>query len=143
MKGRRNENDPSPQDWMSTLATAVNAKVLSAIENMSAHSDNVELLRNAVRPLGDVQLFCPDWHQHRWVVAATQGVIFGLAVGMNTVAFRFDSKMRGRALQTGGVACPEYGPEWVAVVHALPDSDWPSVDVPFWARKSYAGIRER
>lgn len=126
----------------SALATAVNRAVLAQVEKMSAHSDMAEVLRSAVQPLGDVQLFCPDWNAYRAVVASTKGIIFGLAAGMDTVAFRLDARMKERALRTGAIEYPECGDEWVAVVHALPDSDWPAVDVRFWARKAYVHARE-
>jgi len=123
------------------LATDVNAEVLRHGEGLPAHSDAVEVLKGAVQPLGDVQMFCPDWQRYRYVVASTNGVIFRLAVGMSTVAFRLDPRMKGRALQTGGEPYPDCGAEWVAVIHSLPDSDWPAVDVQFWARKAYVYAR--
>jgi hypothetical protein len=60
---------------------------------------------------------------------------------MSTVAFRLDERMKRRALMTGAIACPECGDEWAAVVHDLPDADWPSVDVRFWARQAYVHAR--
>jgi hypothetical protein len=124
------------------LETPVNAAVLTHVRNLSAHPDIVGVLRRAVAPLGDVQLFCPDWGRYRYVVASTNGVIFALAVGMDTVAFRLDARMKSRALQTGGMAYPECGGSWVAVVHRRPDDDWPAVDVEFWARKAYVHAPE-
>lgn len=120
-----------------------NAKVLPYLADKSAHSDIAEILRKAVKVLGDVQLSCPDWQSYRYVAASTGGVIFGIAVGMHTVAFRLDDRMRERAIATGGAALPECGSEWVSVVRRLPDSDWPAVDVAFWARKAYVYAREQ
>lgn len=111
------------------------------MEHLSAHSDVAGVLGNAVKGLGDARVFCPDWQAYRYVVASTKGVIFGLAVGMDTIAFRLDPRMRQRALLTGGVPYPECGEEWVAVVHHQPDADWPAVDVRFWAQKSYVHAR--
>jgi hypothetical protein len=126
----------------SSLFNNANRKVLAYLADKSAHSDIADVLRAAVKPLGDVQLFCPDWQAYRYVVASTEGTIFGVALGMDTVAFRLDPRMRSRALATGGEALTECGDEWVAVVHRLPDSDWPAVDVAFWARKAYVHARE-
>lgn len=123
------------------LDIPVNRKVLGYLADKSAHSDIADVLRTAAEPLGDVQLFCPDWQAYRYVVASTGGIVFGVALGMDTVAFRLDPRMRARALATGGDALLECGPEWVAVVHRLPDSDWPAVDVAFWARKAYVHAR--
>jgi hypothetical protein len=131
-----------PESIPASLATAVNRAVLAHVESQSAHSDIADVLRRAVEPLGDVQLFCPDWKSYRYVVASTKGVIFGVALGMHTVAFRLGPRMRGRAINTGGVPHPECGDEWVAVVHHQPDSDRPAVDVKFWALKAYVFARE-
>jgi hypothetical protein len=125
------------------LATAVNARVLAHVEHLSAHSDIADVLRSAVQPLGDAQLFCPDWNGYRYVVVSTKGVVFGLAVGTDTIAFRLDPRMKSRALITGGIPYPECGDEWVAVVHPQPDGDWPAVDVRFWALKAYVHAREK
>jgi hypothetical protein len=123
------------------LVNRVNAPVLAYLRDLSAHSDIADALLEAVRPLGDVQVFCPDASSYRYVLASTNDVVFGFAVGVSTVAFRLDERMKGRALTTGAVACPACGDEWAAVVHDLPDSDWPSVDVRFWARKAYVHAR--
>ena len=123
------------------LATSINARVLAHVRDLSAHSDIVDVLLEAVRPLGDVQVFCPDHASYRYVLASTKGIVFGLAVGMHTIAFRLDERMRSRALATGGLAYPECGEEWVAVVRERPDGDWPSVDVRFWARQAYRHAR--
>ena len=125
------------------LVTPHNARVLEYLEDLSAHSDIVDVLLDAVEPLGDVQLFCPDPAAYRYVLASTNAVVFGFAVGMSTVAFRLDERMQGRAVRTGGESCPECGDEWVAVVHHLPDADWPAVDVRFWARHAYLYARTR
>lgn len=116
--------------------------MLAHLADKSAHSDIAEVLTQAVEPLGDVQIFCPDRHGYRYVVASTKGVIFGFAIGMDTIALRLDERMRQRALQTGGVAYPECGDEWVAVCHHRQDADWPAVDVRFWARQAYIRARQ-
>lgn len=130
-----------PQPLPKNLATPVNARVLAHVAPLSAHSDIAGVLGDAVKALGDAQVFCPDWQSYRYVVVSTRGVIFGLAVGMDTIAFRLDPRMRNRALLTGAMAYPDCGEEWVAVVHPQPDADWPVVDVRFWAQKSYVHAR--
>jgi hypothetical protein len=117
-----------------------NQVVLAHLHPLSAHSDVVEALMKAVEPLGDLQTFCPDPHQFRYVVVSTRTVVFGFAVGMNTVAFRLDERFKQRALSTGGVALPACGPEWVDFV--ILRNDWPKVDLEFWARKAYVFVRE-
>src|SRR5882672_4194428 len=128
------------QDIPRDLETLRNRPVLRHIEGLSAHSDVVEALATALKPLGDVQIFCPDWQQYRYVVASTKGIIIALAVGMNTTGFRLDERMKARALASGGVTFPECGPEWVSFT--LFRDDWPRIDLEFWARKAYVAARE-
>jgi hypothetical protein len=122
------------------LETLLNRRVLRHIQGLSAHSDIVEALGAALKSLGDVQCFCPDPAEYRYVVASTRGVIFAVALGMNTIGFRLDERMKSRALANGGVTFPEYGPEWVSFT--LFRSDWPRIDLEFWARKAYVAARE-
>ena len=122
------------------LETILNRRVLRHIEGLSAHSDVVEALATALKPLGDVQWFCPDPQAYRYVVASTGGIIFAVALGMNTIGFRLDERMRSRALASGGVTFPECGPEWVSFT--LFRDDWPRIDLEFWARKAYVAARE-
>lgn len=123
------------------LLIGVNERVLAFLKNLSAHDSVVDCLMEAVNPLGDVQMFCPDAAAYRYVLASTNNIVFGFAIGMGTVAFRLDERMKARALETGGIACFECGEEWVAIVHDRPDSDWPTVDTRFWARKAYVHAR--
>lgn len=123
------------------LRGPVNRRVLAYLEDLSAHGDLADVLRASVEPLGDVQTFCPDPSSYRYVLVSTRGIALGLAVGMHTIAFRLDARMRERAVATGGIAWPKCGEEWVAVVHQRQDDDWPSVDVTFWARKAYVYAR--
>jgi hypothetical protein len=122
------------------LQTSINRQVLNHVEGLSAHSDIVEALGAALEPLGDVQVFCPDSEEYRYVVASTKGIIIALAVGMNTIAFRLDEHMRARALASGGLPYAECGKEWVSFT--LFRCDWPKIDVEFWARKAYVAARE-
>ena len=127
-------------DIPSDLETFLNRPVLRHIEGLSAHSDVVEALGTALKPLGDVQCFCRDPAEYRYVVASTRGIIFAVALGMNTIGFRLDERMKSRALASGGVTFPECGPEWVSFT--LFRDDWPRIDLEFWARKAYVAARE-
>jgi hypothetical protein len=112
------------------LAIPVNERVLTYLKELSAHSDIADVLLDAIHPLGDVQMFCPDYDGYRYVLASTNNIVFGFA-----------GRMKGRAISAGGIPCPQCGDDWVAVVHDLPDSDWPAVDVRFWARHAYIYAR--
>jgi hypothetical protein len=129
------------QNVPAELQTSINRQVLDHLEGLSAHSDVADALIAALKPLGDVQIFCPDWQQYRYVVASTEGIIIALAVGMNTAGFRLDERMRARALASGGVSYAECGEQWVSFT--LFRDDWPKVDIEFWARKAYVAARER
>ena len=122
------------------LQTDINRQVLDYVKGLSAHSDIVEALGAALEPLGDVQTFCPDIREYRYVVSSTKGIIIAFAAGMDTIGFRLDERMKARALASGGVAYPQCGPQWVAFT--LFRSDWPKVDLEFWARKAYVAARE-
>ena len=122
------------------LDTSINRAVLRHLEGMSAHSDAAEALAAALKPLGDVQQFCPDPQAYRYLAASTRGVIFAVALGMNTIGFRLDERMKIRALASGGAPFPECGIEWVSFT--LFRDDWPKVDLEFWARKAYVTARE-
>jgi len=122
------------------LQTSINRQVLDHLGGSSAHSDVVEALGAALEPLGDVQIFCPDPQQYRYVIASTKGIIIALAIGMNTVGFRLDERMKARALSSGGLPYAECGSQWVSFT--LFKSDWPRVDIEFWARKAYVAARE-
>jgi hypothetical protein len=131
---------PMLQEIPKDLETLRNQTVLRHIEGLSAHSDVVEALGIALKPLGDVQCFCPDPAEYRYVVASTRGTIFALALGMNTIGFRLDARMKSRALASGGADFPECGPEWVSFTPFR--ADWPRIDLEFWALKAYVAARE-
>lgn len=128
------------QNVPAELQTSINQQVLDHLEDLSAHSDIAEALMGALEPLGDVQTFCPDCQQYRYVVAFTKGIVIALAVGMNTIGFRLDERMKARALASGGAPYAECGTQWVSFT--LFRSDWPKVDIEFWARKAYVAARE-
>jgi len=128
------------QNVPAELQTTINRQVLDYLGGRSAHSDVVEALGAALEPLGDVQVFCPDIQQYRYVVASTKGIIIALAVGMDTVGFRLDDRMKTRALASGGAPYSECGDQWVSFT--LFRSDWPKIDIEFWARKAYVAARE-
>jgi hypothetical protein len=128
------------QNAPAELQTSINRPVLAHLEGLSAHSDVVQALGAALEPLGDVQTFCPDIQQYRYVVASTRGIIMALAVGMNTIGFRLDERMKVRALASGGAPYPACGAQWVSFT--LFRDDWPRIDIEFWARKAYVAARE-
>jgi hypothetical protein len=122
------------------LQKQINEPVLGYLQDKSAHSDATDALRPALKPLGDVQVFCPDWQSYRYVVASTRGIIFAVALGMNVIGFRLDRRMKGRALVCGATPISACGDEWVSF--EIERDDWPRVDLEFWARKAYVAARE-
>jgi|SRR5450756_1356192 len=119
-------------------ANEMNRLVYDHFKNLHAHSDIVEPLTKAVKPLGDVQVFSPD--SYRYLTVSTQGIIFGFAAGMDTIAFRLNQRMKEIAIETGAEAYPECGADWVSFLPFR--SDWPKIDFEFWALKAYVNIRE-
>jgi hypothetical protein len=122
------------------LSNQANKRILDFIRNFSAHSDVTEALLRSVKPLGDVQWYCPDPSQYRYFLVSTRTIIFGFAMGMNIVAFRLNAPFNERAVGSGGRAIPELGKEWIGFT--LFRDDWPEVDLSFWARKAYVYARE-
>jgi hypothetical protein len=59
---------------------------------------------------------------------------------MNQVGFRLDPHLKARALETGATAWPECGEDWACFT--LFRDDWPTPDLPFWARKAYVFAQE-
>lgn len=116
----------------------LNHLVFNYIRNLHAHSDIVVPLIEALKPLGEVQIFSPE--SSRYLTVSTQGVIFGFAIGMDTIAFRLNERMQARAIETGEKPFPECGPDWVPFLPFR--SDWPKIDFDFWALKAYVNVRE-
>jgi len=60
------------QNVPTELQTGINRQVLDHLEGLSAHSDVADALSAALKLLGDVQIFCTDWQQYRYLVASTK-----------------------------------------------------------------------
>jgi hypothetical protein len=116
-----------------------NRLVFNYIKNLHAHDGVSETLIKSLKPCGDVQVFSPD--SYRYLTVSTQGIIFGFAVGMDTIAFRLNKRMKEVALKTGAKAIPQCGEDWVNLWPS--ECDWPRVDYEFWALKAYVNVRER
>jgi hypothetical protein len=112
-----------------------NRSVLEYISGLSAHSDVAEALQIAIAPLGAAHTYCPDPDSYRYLLAYADDTVFSYAVGMRMVAFRLAPDFKKKAIKSGGQAVESIGNGWVAF--DLFRSDWPEVDVRFWARKAY------
>jgi len=123
-----------------SLKNATNQRVLDYLADKSAHSDIGDALIKATKPLGDVQIYCPDPAQCKYLIVSTNGVVFGFAVGMNAIAFRLSATFKERALKTGADDRSELGSAWASF--DVFRNDWPRVDLEFWARKAYVFARE-
>ena len=123
-----------------TLANDLNRRVLARLAEKTVPADLSDLLQSAVKPLDEVQLYCPDLPKYHYVVASTRHVIFGFAIARNTLAFRLDPRCRTQAVANGGAAFPACGRDWVRFT-PLPD-DQPRIDFRFWALKAYGYARE-
>jgi hypothetical protein len=128
------------QNVPDNLLNSLNNSALAYLGDSSAHSDLTESLLRAIEPLGAVESYCPDASEYRYLVVSVGNVIFGLAAGMNTVAFRLSHNFCQRAIATGGITIPALGDAWVGFI--LFRNDWPAVDLRFWAQKAYVHARE-
>lgn len=122
------------------LQTSRNEDVLSFLAGTSAHDDVAGELFNATNSLGDVHRFCPDKSQYLYFVVYTDATIFGFATGMNMLGFRLNDEYRSRAIATGARKVPDLN-NWVSF--ELFRSDWPLVDLKFWATRAYVQAREQ
>jgi len=112
-----------------------NHDVLMFLQGKSTHSDVADVLVGAAAPLGDVQLYSSDLANYGYIVLTTQNVVFAAAYGMSQIGFRLDETFKGRALETGGMNPAEVGPDWITF--ELFRTNYPAVDLQFWARKAY------
>jgi hypothetical protein len=122
------------------LSLKANQVVYEYLKRYSAHPDLVEILFRALNVCGDVQVFSPDISKCCFVTLSTQRIIFGFAIGTNTIAFMLSEKMKAIALQTGAKPCPECGTDWVEL--PMFRGDWPRVDLEFWMLKACLNVRE-
>lgn len=112
-----------------------NRDILIFLQGKSAHSDVADVLIEASAPLGDVQLYSSEPANYGYIVLTTQVVVFAAAYGISQITFRLDETFKRRALKTGGFNATEIGPDWVTF--ELFRTNYPAVDLPFWARKAY------
>jgi hypothetical protein len=133
MRGVRQQLDM--EQLRDKLNTEENRSVLQHISGLSAHSDVAEALEIAIEPLGAAHTYCPDPDNYRYLVAYANETVFSYAVGMGTVAFRLSPDLKYKAIKSGGEAVDSIDNKWVTF--ALFRSNWPEVDVRFWARKAY------
>ncbi len=112
-----------------------NHDILVFLQDKSAHSDLVDVLVEVAAPLGDVQLYSSEPENYGHLVISTQDVVFAVVYGMSRVGFRLDKIFKARALESGGFDATEAGPGWVTF--ELFRTNYPAVDLPFWARKAY------
>jgi hypothetical protein len=57
------------------LNNRANRPVLEQIQHLSTPSDLADPFQAALKPLGEVRLFCPDWENYRYVAAATNHIV--------------------------------------------------------------------
>jgi hypothetical protein len=127
---------PMPKE----LDTELNQDVLNYLSCASAHGDVSEALLEACAPLGDFHHYCPNQQRFLYTVVFTRATIFGFAIGMDTVVFRLDQEFGSRAIATGANKIKELD-GWASF--ELFRDDRPSVDLKFWALKSYSQVRDR
>lgn len=125
---------PIPQE----LNNPRNRDVLAYLSDTSAHGDVAEALITACDALGDFRRFCPDPAEFRYLTVYSNATIFAFATGMRTVGFRLPSVFKSRAIATGGREVPGLQ-DWACF--ELFRSDWPAVDVRFWATRAYIWAR--
>jgi hypothetical protein len=125
------------------LENTENKVVYEYLKAFHAHPDLSELLiKAATKSCGDIQVSYQERaDDYGPCMVSTDGIIIGFAIGMNSIAFKAGEKMLPIANSTGGEACPECGPNWMAFKPFR--GDWPKVDLEFWVLKAYVFEREK
>ena len=76
---------PIPQN----LLNEENREILAYIKGQSAHSDVCEPFLKSVQQFDDVEIYCPDWQNYRYVIVYNeQSIIFGFVIGMSSLYLR-------------------------------------------------------
>jgi hypothetical protein len=106
---------------------------------LSAHGDVAAELVSALAKskLGEYRTHSAP-REYGAVYGVTADTVFCGAAGMATTYWRLSSADRAIALATGATES-EVGPEWVEIT--LFRSDWPTPDLPHWARCAYRYAR--
>jgi hypothetical protein len=113
-----NPGEIPPVSWPldDKFLTARNAAILAFIRRQqpSAHSDVASVLTASAGGLAGVQWYCPDVHRYAYMVLHSRdNTIFGIAYGMQSLAFRLPPGMIPEAVTSGGSVDAAIGDEWV------------------------------
>ena len=118
--------------------TARNEAILTFVrrEQPSAHSDVASALTESAKGLAGAQWYCPDVHRYAYTILHSRdNTIFGIAFGMQSLAFRLPPAMIPEAVASGGSVDAGIGDEWVLF------SPWgqarPGGDLKRWCKAAY------
>jgi hypothetical protein len=107
--------------------------LLKHLDSLSAHSDLGEALLKSANELGEYQIIGGGLSCKALVLVANN-LPFAFAEGMNEIHFRLNPSMIKIAKETGS-SLSFAGNDWVSFRPFR--SDYPSMDLKFWSRKSY------
>ena len=111
-------------------------------EAPSAHSDVASELSLAAAGIPGARAYCPDPARYAWVLLYTpEGRVFGLAAGMDLVAFRLGPHEAVAALREGAERAERIGPGWIgfrAFVAAEPTAET-RARLARWCRAAFDG----
>ena len=95
--------------------SAADRAVLAYLAGTSAHSDIAIPLCDAAQDLPGADIFCPDPHAFRYVLAHCAGRIFCFAEGMHAIGVRLSPDAREKACAEGAEPIPSLGPDWYSL----------------------------
>lgn len=126
--------------------TEWNARVVEFIraENPFAHSDVGSLLLEIGKGLPGAEAYCPSYASCAYVVLHdAENRMFAIAFGMTGLAYRLSRGAYGDALDDGGKAAPEIGPDWVRFDPWPLDVKRADTDARLrrWAARAFADVR--
>lgn len=118
-----------------------NKMVYDHLEAFHAHSDLSELLVETVKGLDCVKVYFPERpNGYGPCIVSTGGIIFGFAIGLDTIVFKVGRHMIDKAIAAGGRPYSECGADWVSFLAFR--SDRLHVDFKSWALSAYVFVRE-
>lgn len=113
-----------------------NASVLKYLKNLSAHSDIAEVLGLGCKDLPEAQLYCPDGHAYRYLLAYAKGTVFAFAFNMGGLGVRLPPVLWNAAREDGGRNWDSAGPDWI--LFSLWDTNVQSpADIQRWIKAAY------
>ena len=95
-----------------SLNTPVNKVVLNYLKPLSCHGDNIRPLIEILENYPEVQSFCPNGAEYKYVFYYVNRVIFAFGAGMRNISIKVPEEQQDYAKSTGAVQIRDAGKDW-------------------------------